>query len=341
MRRALDLARKGQYKVAPNPMVGAVIVHNDQIIGEGYHREYGSAHAEVNAVNSVNDQSLLPESTIYVTLEPCSHFGKTPPCSDLIIEKKFKSVVISVTDPSDKVSGRGIEKIRANGIKIKTAILEKEGIELNKRFFNLHAKRRPYITLKWALSKDGYMARKKEDPNLHDSWITNNRSKQLVHQWRAEEMGILIGKNTAIIDDPELTCREFEGKSPIRFLIDPQLEVNNKSKIFNSAAKTVVLNTIRTDRSENLDYLQYNTEGGLFISLFEYCLENEIHSLFVEGGPGTLKQFIKEGFWDEARIFQGTKIFEDGIEGPILKFDPIEVEMVEEDQLAYYKNPET
>ncbi len=336
MKRALELAKKGMYKVAPNPMVGAVVVYNGKIIGEGFHQEYGKAHAEVNAINAVKDEALLAESSIYVNLEPCSHHGKTPPCADLIIEKKIKEVVIANIDPSEKVGGKGIQRLIDHGIEVRTGVLEKEGKELNKRFLSLHGKLRPYITLKWAVTKDGFIGRDQNDPDKSDSWITNALSKQLVHQWRAEEMGILVGKNTALMDDPELTCREFEGRNPIRFLIDPQLEVPTTAKIFNEQAKTVVLNRNK-EESGAIDYVRFASDPN--DALFDYCLKNNIHSLLVEGGADTLQRFIDQGLWDEARVFVGEKEFKKGIQGPDLELEPISKENIRGDQLFYFKNP--
>lgn len=339
MSRALELAKKGQLSVAPNPMVGAVIVVEGRIIGEGFHREYGKAHAEVNAIASVEDQNLLKQATIYVNLEPCSHFGKTPPCADLIIEKEIPRVVICNRDPSEKVAGKGIEKLKTAGIEVIDGILSAEGEQLNKRFFCLHKEKRPYITLKWALSKDDYIGRNPNDKNKADSWITNSLSKQLAHQWRAEEMGILIGKKTALIDNPQLNCREVAGNDPIRFLIDSNLEVQAEANIFQVDGKTVVLNKQKEGRSNRIDYLLVDEEKTYFESLFKYCFENSIHSILVEGGSYTLQSFIDANLWDEARVFKGTKEFGKGIAGPTINGTLIESLQLREDELSIYKNP--
>ena len=335
MRRAIQLAENGRFKVAPNPMVGAVIVHSDRIIGEGFHREFGSAHAEVNAVNSVQNQSVLSEATMYVSLEPCSHFGKTPPCSDLIVEKKFKRVVICNLDPSDKVAGKGIAKLKQNGIEVVSGVLESEGFELNKRFITFHAKRRPYITLKWAETTDGYIGRAQDDPERNDSWITSTLSKQMVHQWRAEEMGILVGKNTALIDNPELNVREVDGRDPIKFMIDSELSLPSDLKVF-QAGKSVILNKKKAEQTSLVDYVLYKDDP--FESLFQYCRENEIHSILVEGGKILLDSMIEQNLWDEARIFKGQKEFKRGVTAPQIEGAIIKKEKIRGDQLTYLKN---
>ncbi|HZH70213.1 MAG TPA: bifunctional diaminohydroxyphosphoribosylaminopyrimidine deaminase/5-amino-6-(5-phosphoribosylamino)uracil reductase RibD, partial [Flavobacteriaceae bacterium] len=244
MQRALFLAQKGRFTTSPNPRVGAVIVHKNKIIGEGYHRQFGEAHAEPNAVASVKDKSLLAESTLYVTLEPCSHHGKTPPCVDLILKHKIPEVFIASKDPFEKVNGSGIEKLREAGVNVKIGLLEKEALELNKRFFTFHQKKRPYIILKWAETADGFIGRLQSDPKKEDSWITSAESKQLVHLWRAEEDGILVGSNTALADRPQLDCREVFGKNPLRILIDENLDVPLSFAIFNKKAPTIVFNAI-------------------------------------------------------------------------------------------------
>ena len=337
MKRAIQLAKNGQFTVAPNPMVGAVVVHNNKIIGEGFHRAYGEAHAEVNAINAVKEESLLKDSTIYVSLEPCSHHGKTPPCADLIIEKQLKRVVIANLDPSDKVSGKGVERLRKAGIEVESGVMSEEGAELNHRFFSLHKKHRPYIILKWASTADGFMGRLASDPNAADSWITSQLSKQRVHLWRSQEMGILVGKQTAMIDNPALTVREVEGKNPIRFLIDSGLEVPMDSKIFNDEAPTVILNQKKEGTDKHLSYLKFE-ESKLFDCLFRYCSEKGIHSLIVEGGKKTLESFISEGHWDEIRHFVGSKVFGEGISSPQFDAELVKVEQIRNDQLFIYKN---
>lgn len=338
MNRALSLAKKGIKRVAPNPMVGAVIVHDGKIIGEGYHQAFGEPHAEVNAINSVQDQTAFPFSTIYVTLEPCAHFGKTPPCADLIIKKGFKKVVIATIDPSEKVGGKGIERIQEAGIEVEVGILKDEAAKLNKRFFSLHAKKRPYITLKWAETKDGFIGRDKNDSNQADNWITNMLSKQLVHQWRAEEMGILVGKTTAMIDNPALTCREVEGINPHRFLIDPSLSVPKEYALFNQDAPTTIFNLEKSFTKDNLEFVKVSNPSEIVSELFNYCLKHSIHSLLIEGGANTLQRFIDANLWDEARVFEGNKTFKAGVKGPTLNIEAYKTETLRDDVIRYYKN---
>ena len=236
MKKCLELAKKGMGYVSPNPMVGCVIVFNDEIIGEGYHQEYGKDHAEVNAIENVKDKSLLKKSTLYVNLEPCVHFGKTPPCTNLIIESKIPKVVIGCADSYSEVSGKGIKKMQNRGIEIIVGVLGKESRELNKRFFTFHEKKRPYIILKWAESKDGFMAPLNQNKPF---WMTSSESKKLVHKWRAEEEAILIGRITAKKDNPSLTVREVAGSNPIRIIIDKNLTLSGDLNLFNSDAKTI------------------------------------------------------------------------------------------------------
>jgi diaminohydroxyphosphoribosylaminopyrimidine deaminase/5-amino-6-(5-phosphoribosylamino)uracil reductase len=338
MKRAIQLAKHGALSTAPNPMVGAVVVFNGKIIGEGYHQKYGEAHAEVNAINAVNDKSLLKESTIYVSLEPCSHYGKTPPCADLIVEHRLKRVVIANLDPSEKVAGKGVEKLKAAGIEVSVGICAEEAQELNHRFFCLHQKQRPYVILKWASTADGFMGREASDPKTNDNWITSPLSKQKVHLWRAQEMGILVGKQTALCDNPELNVREVSGRNPTRFLIDPKLEVPNSAKIFNDQAATVILNQEKDGKDGKHTYLKFK-DGELIARLFEYCVEEAIHSLIVEGGSETLKYFLADGRWDEIRHFVGKKRFEKGIPSPHFQARLVSTEKLRDDQLRIYKNP--
>ncbi|MFI5142155.1 MAG: bifunctional diaminohydroxyphosphoribosylaminopyrimidine deaminase/5-amino-6-(5-phosphoribosylamino)uracil reductase RibD, partial [Bacteroidia bacterium] len=255
MQRCLELAEKGLGNVASNPMVGCVIVHNNVIIGEGYHQKYGEAHAEVNAIASVVNKNLLAESTVFVSLEPCSHHGKTPPCSDLLIEHKVKRVVIACLDTNPLVAGKGIAKLRNAGIELFTGVLEKEARELNKRFFTYHEKKRPYIILKWAQTKDGFIS--KLPPFIREeNWITNNESKKLVHTWRAQEQAILVGTTTALLDNPALTVRLTEGKSPIRILIDKELKVPFINPIFSNVTETIVFTEKKEVSANNITYHQ-------------------------------------------------------------------------------------
>lgn len=318
MRRCFELAKKGLGNVAPNPMVGAVIVHNDKIIGEGYHRKYGEAHAEVNAVNSVKDKSLLKDSTIYVSLEPCSHWGKTPPCAKLLVESQFKRVVISNFDPFPEVSGRGIKMLRDAGIEVVTGVLEKEGYEINKRFFTFHTKHRPYIILKWAQSNDGFIAGKGGKQVM----ISTEETRRTVHRWRSEEMGILVGSNTAILDNPSLTVRYWHGKNPTRIVLDRELRVPKENKVFDKSAPTLLFTTKEaTGYPENVKIIKMNTCQQQF-DIEEVMTElynQKIQSVIVEGGKQILESFLKLHLYDELRIETNKNLMiGEGIKAPRL-----------------------
>lgn len=338
MQRAINLANLGKNYTSPNPRVGAVIVHNGKIIGEGYHRRYGEAHAEVNAVNSVKDVNLLKQSTLYVTLEPCSHHGKTPPCADLIIKHQIPKVVIANQDPFEKVAGSGIQKLIEAGIEVEVGVLKENGTFLNRRFFTFHQQKRPYVILKWAQTKDGFIGRDKNDPNLRDNWITNSVSKQLVHLWRAEEDAILVGKNTVLVDNPELTCREVEGKNPIRLVIDENCTLDQSLNVFNAAAETYILNSAKTESLQSLHWVKADLGEDLVAKVTQLCFKQNIHSLIVEGGASVLNQFLSAGVWDEARIFEGQKEFGNGIEAPKFKASLESEENIKGDILRTYRN---
>lgn len=335
MQRCIELAQNGAGNVSPNPMVGAVVVCADKIIGEGYHQLYGEAHAEVNAIKAVKDKSLLSKATIYVSLEPCAHFGKTPPCSDLIIDSRIPNVVIGCTDPYAQVAGKGIEKLKNAGITVSVGILEKECLELNKRFFTFHEKKRPYIILKWAQSQDGFMDKKRTDTCPTINWITEPNTKQLTHKWRSEEDAILIGKNTAINDNPELTTRVVDGKNPIRIVVDRKLKLPKDLKIFNSEAKTIILNELKNEGNDSILYKKVNFES-FFDDLWSVCIENDIISLIVEGGAFTINQFIENDLWDEARVLTGKPFFVGGIKAPKLNIEPNQQLSFGKDEISYY-----
>jgi diaminohydroxyphosphoribosylaminopyrimidine deaminase/5-amino-6-(5-phosphoribosylamino)uracil reductase len=322
MFRCLELARMGRNRVTPNPMVGALVVHNNQIIGEGYHREFGQPHAEVNALNSVKNKALLSESTMYVNLEPCSHYGKTPPCSNLIVESKLKKVVIGCLDSNPEVAGKGLKYIRNNGIEVSVGVLEKESRFINRRFFTFHEKKRPYIILKWARSADGYMdvERKTSDPEIH--WISTVQSKRLVHTWRAMEPAILIGRTTAVNDDPELTTREVAGKNPTRILFDPQLKTSIKYKIYNKESKTLVYNYLKREVTEGIEWIQVARNQGFIQAMLSDLYQRNILSVIVEGGKKTFLEFIENGMWDEVRIINGKVFFKRGLKAPDLHKNP-------------------
>ena len=308
MFRCIELARKGAGLVAPNPMVGAVLVQDDRIIGEGWHPRYGEAHAEVGAIGLATQSGLTnstSNTTLYVSLEPCAHFGKTPPCADLIIRTGIPKVVIGCRDPFEAVNGKGIEKLKAAGIEVVEGVLEKECRELNKRFFSFHEKKRPYVILKWAQTADGFMAAEAGSPRL---LITNEYSNRQVHQWRSEEAGILVGTNTALMDDPELTNRLWAGPSPVRLVLDMDLSLPASLKLFNREQKTIVFNGEKEEEQPNLIYYRLEKNKSLISQLMDALYKLRIQSVLVEGGRHLLNSFIQEGAWDEARIITNTKM---------------------------------
>jgi diaminohydroxyphosphoribosylaminopyrimidine deaminase/5-amino-6-(5-phosphoribosylamino)uracil reductase len=314
MQKCIDLSKNGIGSVSPNPMVGSVIVYNGKVIGEGYHERFGSHHAEVNAINSVKDKSLLSKCTLYVNLEPCSHFGKTPPCSDLIIKHKIPKVVIGCIDTYSERAGTGIEKMRNAGIDVIVGIMEKESRELNKRFFTFHEKKRPYIILKWAESKDEFIAPKNQTEPL---WMTSDKSKKLVHKWRSEEDAILIGRITAEKDNPSLTVREIKGDNPIRIVIDKDLKLSKNLNLFNSESETIIFNEIKSYNISNNNYIRTDF-NNLINNILKELYKQDIQSIIIEGGTKTLQSFINDNLWDEARVFYTNIKLEDGIESPII-----------------------
>ncbi len=317
MGRCLQLAKAGAGNVAPNPMVGAVLVCDNKIIGEGYHQKYGQAHAEVNCINNVSEENknLISKSILYVSLEPCSHFGKTPPCADLIIQNKIPKVVIGCKDVFKEVAGRGIQKLKDTGIEVIVGVLENECVNINNRFFTFHEKFRPYIILKWAQSINGKIGTSGNERIL----ISNNYSNRLVHKWRSEEAAILIGTNTALKDDPLLTTRLWQGKNPVRIIIDKELLLPLSLKIFNDEVKTIIYNLIKNSTEENLVHIQLEKEK--FIDQIIHSLfEMNIQSVLIEGGAKTLQLFIDKDLWDEARVITNEElIIENGIDAPEMK----------------------
>jgi diaminohydroxyphosphoribosylaminopyrimidine deaminase / 5-amino-6-(5-phosphoribosylamino)uracil reductase len=321
MKRCLDLARLGIGNVSPNPMVGAVIVMDTIIIGEGYHRKYGEAHAEVNAINQVisnfsDSAELLAQSTLYVSLEPCAHYGKTPPCADLIIKHKIPKVVVGCRDPFEAVNGKGIEKLSDAGVEVISGVLEKECQWLNRRFFTRVQKHRPYVILKWAQTKDGFFG----PVDKSQYWITGPESRKLVHQWRSEEDAVLVGKNTAVIDNPQLNVRHAFGKSPKRVVIDRRLELNQGLHLFDQSVETLIFNEIKTDIDGKNKYIALEDFGRYVAQYILYQLYlQDIQSVIIEGGAATLSSFIEAGLWDEARIFTGRKTLKHGIQSPEIR----------------------
>ena len=320
MQRCIDLAKNGLGTTYPNPLVGSVIVYKDRIIGEGWHKKAGEPHAEVNAINSVKDQDLLSKSTIYVNLEPCSHFGKTPPCSHLIVDKKIKKVVIGTIDLNSKVKGKGVEHLKKSGCQVKLGVLEKECKELNKRFFTFHKKKRPFIILKWAETKDKFIypgTNKKS--NIKPIWISNIYSLQLVHKWRAEEQAILVGTNTVRNDNPKLSTRDYFGNSPIRIAIDRKLKIPNNYNFFDNEIETLIFTEDEMMlKSKNIECLKINFSKNVTNQIMEVLYKRGIQSVIIEGGAKTLQSFIDNNLWDEVRIFTGDNCFGDGIMAPIL-----------------------
>lgn len=326
IQRCLQIARSGLGTSRPNPMVGCVIVHENKIIGEGFTSPYGGSHAEVNAINSVKDKSLLKEATLYVSLEPCSHHGKTPPCSDLIIEKKIPNVVIGCLDDNKKVAGKGIQKLMNSGCNVVVGILEDKCKHHHKRFFNFHIKKRPYIILKWAQTLDGFIAPNTKN-ELKPVWITNEISRQLVHKWRTEEQAILAGNNTVVQDNPTLTVRDWTGLNPTRIVLDPKKSLSKGYNVFNSDAQTIIIS------DEDIDYSKIVAK-----QICEVLLRNNINSVIIEGGAQTIQTFINEDLWDEARIFTGNVEFGQGIKAPTFIGNAISESKIEQDSLKYYVN---
>lgn len=324
IKRCLQIAKNGLGTTRPNPMVGAVVVFDDKIIGEGFTSPYGSNHAEVNAINSVIDKSVLTKSTIYVTLEPCSHFGKTPPCSDLIIKHNIPEVVIGCIDDNPEVAGKGIAKLKASGCKVTVGVLEEECKTDLKRFFTFHKNKRPYIILKWAETTDGFIAPITRDEQK-PVWITNAYSRQLAHKWRAEEQAILVGTNTALEDNPSLTVRDWTGEDPIRIVLDRDSKLNSNNKIFDTKAETIRIT------NNDIDYNQ-----PIAAQICNLLYKRNINSVIIEGGSKTLQSFIDEQLWDEARIFIGLSAFKDGIKSPIFKGILISESNIKNDALKIY-----
>ncbi len=339
MKRCLELALKGLGQVAPNPMVGCVIVKNGAIIAEGFHKQYGEAHAEVNAINSLESDFDFSDCILYVNLEPCSHQGKTPPCSDLIISKKFKKVIICNVDTNPLVGGKGSEKLKTAGIEVESGVLEKEGRELNKRFFTFHEKKRPYVILKWAQTNDGFISKTPIPENKNDNWITCEENKKLVHEWRAQEQAIMIGTNTALTDNPELTVRLAKGKNPIRIVIDKDLKLEPDLKIFNDASETLVFTGLSATSAKNIRYFTIDFTKSVLHQMLNELYTLNISSVIIEGGTTLLESFIKENLWDEARVFVNpNKNFGSGIKAPDLDLSKALKEKSKSDYLFTLKN---
>lgn len=331
MRRAIELAEGGKGKVRPNPLVGCVIVHQEKIIGEGYHAQYGGPHAEVNAIASVTDPKLLADATAYVSLEPCSHWGQTPPCANLLIEKGIKSVVVATLDPNPLVAGKGVKLLEEAGISVQVGLLEQEARWQNRRFFCQIEQQRPYIILKWAQTADGFVARK----NFDSKWISGAQSRQLVHQWRAEEQAILVGKATALHDNPRLDVRDWVGSNPLRIVLDSNLELPADLHLFDQQTPTLCYNTLKSEVLPQLEWVKLPT-GMALKEVLSDLHRRKIQSVLVEGGSQVLQQFIAADLWDEARVFTAPINFDQGIAAPKLTQPLHDTYSIGVDHLATY-----
>lgn len=357
MQRCLQLAEMGAGHVAPNPMVGAVLVYNDRVIGEGYHMQYGESHAEVNCINSVSNEDMphIPESTLYVSLEPCVHFGITPPCTDLIIFNNIPNVVIGCRDSFPAVNGKGIEKLKEAGVNVVAAVLEKECLQLNKRFFTFYDQKRPYIILKWAQSADGkigaplmnFVRSPSENPEggtLESAvggrvMISNGFTDRLVHKWRSEEAAIMVGTNTALRDDPRLTTRLWPGKNPVRVVIDKELKLPDNLKLFDKSVRTIVFNHKKQEDEAMLSYYQLDKREDELLQMMEWLYKEKLQSVMIEGGAKLLQSFINKGLWDEARIICNEQLtIGKGIESPVLRnHELIREERIGTDLISFFE----
>ncbi len=337
MQRCIELAKLGAGAVAPNPMVGAVLLHNNRIIGEGYHMQYGQAHAEVNCINSVaeKDKALIPASTIYVSLEPCAHHGKTPPCADLIIEKKIPRVVIGCRDPFIEVDGKGIEKLLAAGIEVIQPVLEAECKELNKRFLTFHTLHRPYIILKWAQTVNGIIGNDDHSRLL----ISNEFSNRLVHKWRSEEAAILVGTNTALFDDPSLTTRLWKGNNPVRLVVDMDLRLPSSLQLFDGAVRTIIFNSVKHAERGNLLFYQCTKDVSIVHQICNALYQLHIQSVLIEGGAQLLQSFIDEEMYDEVRVITNTGLqAAAGIPAPVIENIHLQNSLqLQSDTIRFYK----
>lgn len=339
MRRCLQLAASGDSRVAPNPRVGAVIAYRNQIIGEGYHRVYGEAHAEVNAIQAAQGKADFKQCTIYVNLEPCAHHGKTPPCADLIVRSGFKRVVIANTDPFEAVDGRGIERLRKAKIEVVTKVLHDEGRDLNRRFFTFHEQKRPYIILKWAQSADGFVDRHRNGHDPGNFWITSPATRKLVHLWRAQEAAILIGSRSVAHDNPELTVRDIDGPNPMRIVVDLNQRLSFSERVFNEASKT--LYACSAERLSGCTLPETTspiplTSGKPLPELLAHLHQRQVQSVLVEGGKHTHQQFLDAGLWDEIRVLGSPRFLGEGSISPHLPFQPHSISMYGDDQISTY-----
>jgi len=338
MRRCFELARKGLGMTKANPLVGAIIVHQDRIIGEGYHHEFGGPHAEVNAIRSVKDPSLLPGSTLYCNLEPCSHHGKTPPCSILIQQKGFVRVVVSNLDPFPSVNGKGIKYLEEAGIQVDVGCLEEEGKHLNRRFLHYIVYRRPYVILKWAQTADGFMDLEREPGDQEGPrWISNEVSRTLVHKWRSEESAIMVGTNTILTDNPRLTVRRWAGEDPVRITLDRNGRLQENAQILDGSQETIVFTGVERNYSGKIQTVFADPSYQL-VDVMEELFDRQIVSVFVEGGAKLHLSFLESGLWDEARVFTGKMLFTQGVKAPVMAEKADETFRVGDTKLEVYKN---
>jgi diaminohydroxyphosphoribosylaminopyrimidine deaminase/5-amino-6-(5-phosphoribosylamino)uracil reductase len=337
MERAIELASLASGNTRPNPLVGAVIVYDDRIIGEGYHTRAGESHAEVNAIDSVRDKDLLKKATMYVNLEPCSHYGRTPPCATRIIEEKIPMVVIGSIDPSPNVGGKGINMLIESGVEVKTGILVNENRELNKRFFTYHEKRRPYVILKWAQSADGYIDRVRVKDQKGPNWITGVEERVLVHKWRSEEDAILVGDKTALNDDPALDVRLWSGTNPRRFVLSDSGNLPHSLKMFRGESPAIIFSPRPQGEGGEEEFISLTGRETALDEIMSYMYEEEIQSVIIEGGYEVLSQFIDAGLWDEARVFTGLIVFGTGLKAPVIKGKETSYKNFRESRLEYIK----
>ncbi len=342
MERCLQLAQLGLGQTAPNPMVGAVVVHNDRIIGEGYHHKAGMPHAEVEAIRSVKNPSILHEATLYVNLEPCNHTGKTPPCTDLILENRIARVVTGQTDPNPLVAGKGLNRLRYNGIEVTEGVLKKESLELNRRFNTFHNKKRPFIILKWAKTSDGFIDQLREaGQNAKPSWITDEYCRMLVHKWRSEETAIMVGARTALLDNPQLNVRALTGKNPLRIVIDRNKVLPDHLHLFDQKQETLVFTEKQIQSKRNIEYIKMEPKKENLDQIMEILYHKEIQSLIVEGGAELLSSFIQNDLWDEARVFTGPGNFKEGVYSPEFPFIPKKKMLTGNSLLEIFRKEET
>ncbi len=347
MQRCLELAANGLGTTYPNPLVGCVVVHKGRIIGEGWHRKAGEPHAEVHALESVKDKSLLKDAELYVNLEPCSHHGRTPPCADLIVRYGIPRVYIGSRDDNELVSGRGIQRLREHGIDVTTGILEESCRWLNRRFLTFHARKRPYLVLKWAESADGFIF---PGPGMAGTgrpfWISNPYSRQLVHKWRTEEQAILVGRETVLQDDPSLTARDYRGEKILRLVIDREARIGRERKVFSPDSETLVFSDASAEGriggegfgriSPGTTRVALDFSANVPAQIMECLYGLGVQSLIVEGGAFTLDSFIRQELWDEARVFIGTPVFENGLKAPVLEEEPCRVDKIAGDRLLWF-----